>query len=85
MPPEAKNSLFEAQQTIFLWLSPATALLTGLLAYVGILSSLKSIANLRQLYEDHEHAKALGVIPPSYIRICRDRRTFENWRFSRLQ
>ena len=51
-------SLFEAEQTLFLWLFPTTALLTGLLAYVGIVSSLKSIAYLRHLYEDHEQVKA---------------------------
>jgi hypothetical protein len=59
-PKEARNSLFEAEQTLLLWLLPTAALLTGLLAYLGIALSLKSIAYLRHLYEDHVQAKALG-------------------------
>lgn len=57
---EAKNSIFEAEQILFLWLLPTTALLTGLLASAGIHSSLKSVSYLRHLYEDQERAKASG-------------------------
>jgi hypothetical protein len=76
-PKEVKNSLFEAEQTLLLWLLPTAALLTGLLAYLGIASSLKSIAYLRHLYEDHVQAKASGdhstkfypeIQGPSYLR-----------------
>ena len=61
MPPiEAKNSLFETEQILPLWLMPTAALLAGLLTYVGIVSSLKTIVHLRQLYEDHLRANASG-------------------------
>ena len=50
-PLEAKNSLFETEQILLLWRMPTAALLAGLLTYVGILSSLKTIVHLRQLYE----------------------------------
>ncbi|MDN5943217.1 MAG: hypothetical protein L0H94_15165 [Nitrospira sp.] len=58
-PSEPKNFLFANEQKLLLWLLPIAALLTGLLAYVGIISSLKSIAHLRHMFQDHEHAKAL--------------------------
>jgi hypothetical protein len=59
-PIEAKNSLFETEQILLLWLMPTAALLAGLFTYVGIVSSLKPIVHSRQLYEDHSKAKALG-------------------------
>jgi len=59
-PIEAKNSLFETEQILLLWLMPTAALLAGLFTYVGIVSSLKTIVYLRQLYEDHLKAKASG-------------------------
>ena len=37
---------------------PTTALLAGLLTYLGILSSLKTIVHLRELYEQHFRAKS---------------------------
>ena len=57
---EAKNSLFESEQTLLLWVMPIAALLAGLLAYVSILSSLKTIVHLRQRYEAHRNSKAPG-------------------------
>jgi len=57
---EAKNSLFESEQTLLLWLMPTAALFAGLLTYIGILSSLKTIVHLRQLYEGHVKSKAPG-------------------------
>ncbi|RPH80118.1 MAG: hypothetical protein EHM80_06110 [Nitrospiraceae bacterium] len=55
-----KNSIFAEEQILLLWLLPMAGLLTGLLAYFGIVSSLKSIAHLRHLYEDRVQAKASG-------------------------
>jgi cytochrome c-type biogenesis protein CcmH/NrfF len=77
-PSEPKNALFGEEQTLLLWLLPTAAFLTGLLAYVGIVSSLKSIAHLRHLYEGHVHAKASADHSTSFIRISKDLRTFEN-------
>ena len=37
---------------------PTAALLAGLLTYLGILSSLKTIVHLRELYEQHFRAKS---------------------------
>lgn len=59
-PPEAKNSLFDAQQILLLWLLPIAALLAGVLAYVGILSSLKTIVHLRKSYDHHVSEKGSG-------------------------
>lgn len=56
-PKEAKNYLFESEQTLLLWLMPIAALLAGLLAYISIISSLKTIVHLRQLYEKHARLK----------------------------
>ena len=55
---EAKNSLFASEQTVLLWLIPTAALLAGVLTYIGILSSLKTIVYLRQLYEGHATSEA---------------------------
>lgn len=38
-PSEPQNALFGEEQTLLLWLLPTAAFLTGLLAYVGIVSS----------------------------------------------
>ena len=56
---EAKNALFESEQALLLWLMPTAALFAGLVTYIGILSSLKTIVYLRQLYEEHANSKAL--------------------------
>ncbi len=55
---EAKNYLFESEQTLLLWLMPTAALFAGVLTYIGILSSLKTIVYLRQLYEGHINSQA---------------------------
>ena len=55
---DAKDSLFESEQTLLLWLMPTAALLAGVLTYIGILSSLKTSVYLRQLYEGHVHSRA---------------------------
>ena len=81
---EVKNSLFEAEQTILLWLLPTAALLTGLLAYLGIAASLKSIASLRHLYEDHVQAKASSDRSTKLYPDLQGPRTSENWHSSRL-
>jgi hypothetical protein len=59
-PNEPKNHLFESEQHLLLWLMPVAALLAGLVAYVSIVSSLKTIMHLRKLYEDHAHSKSPG-------------------------
>lgn len=59
-PKEAKNSLFESEQTLLLWLMPVAALLAGLVAYISIVSSLKTIVHLRELYEEHARLKSPG-------------------------
>jgi len=56
-PKEAKNDLFESEQALLLWLMPVAALLAGLVAYISIISSLKTIVHLRQLYEEHARLK----------------------------
>lgn len=84
-PIEAKNSLFETEQILHLWLMPTAALLAGLLTYVGIVSSLKTIVHVRQLYDDHLKSKAPAIPQAGYIHISRVSRTFENWRYSHLQ
>ena len=58
-PKEAKNFLFESEQTLLLWLIPTAALFAGVLTYIGILSSLKTIVSLRQLYEGHVNSQVL--------------------------
>lgn len=57
-PKEPKNHLFESEQTLLLWLMPVAAILAGLVAYISIVSSLKTIVHLRQLYEEHARVKA---------------------------
>ena len=57
-PKEAKNHLFESEQALLLWLMPVAALLAGVLAYISIISSLKTIVYLRQLYEEHARSKS---------------------------
>lgn len=57
-PKEAKGPLFDAEQRLLLWLLPLAGLLAGLLTYVGIVSSLKTIRYLRMLYDDYSHGKA---------------------------
>lgn len=57
-PKEAKSYLFESEQILLLWLMPVAALSAGLLAYVSIVSSLKTIVYLRGLYEDRAHSKS---------------------------
>lgn len=52
-PKEPKGPLFDAEQWLLLWLLPLAGLLAGLLAYVGIVSSLKTIEYLRKLYNDY--------------------------------
>ena len=64
---------------------PTAALLAGLLTYVGIVSSLKTIVHVRQLYDDHLKSKAPAIPQAGYIHISRVSRTFENWRYSHLQ
>jgi hypothetical protein len=59
-PKEAKNYLFESEQILLLWLMPIAAILAGLLAYISIVSSLKTIVLLRQRYEDRAHSKSPG-------------------------
>ena len=46
---DAKNSLFESEQTLLLGLIHTAALLAGVLTYIDILSSLKATVSLRQL------------------------------------
>jgi hypothetical protein len=55
---EAKNVLFESEQTLLLWLIPTAALFAEALTYMGILSSLKTVVYLRQLYDDHVDSQA---------------------------
>jgi hypothetical protein len=55
---EAKNVLFESEQTLLLWLIPTAALFAGALTYMGILTSLKTVVYLRQLYDDHVASQA---------------------------
>jgi hypothetical protein len=57
-PKEAKGPLFDAEQRLLLWLLPLAGLLAGVLTYVGILSSLKTIDYLRKLYDEYSHGKA---------------------------
>ena len=59
-PKEPKNHFFESEQILLLWLMPVAALMAGLVAYVSIVSSLKTIMHLRQLYEGHAHSKSPG-------------------------
>ena len=58
-PREAKNALFESEQSLLLWLMPSAAIIVGLFTYIGILSSLKTIVHLRQQYENHANSNAL--------------------------
>ena len=58
-PKEAKNALFESEQTLLLWLMPSAAIIAGCFTSIGILSSLKTIKHLRQQYEGHANSKAL--------------------------
>jgi hypothetical protein len=57
-PKEPKGPLFDAEQWLLLWLLPLAGLFAGLLAYVGIVSSLKTIEYLRKLYDEYSHGKA---------------------------
>jgi hypothetical protein len=57
-PKEAKGPLFDAEQRLLLWVLPMAGLLAGLLTYVGIVSSLKTIGYLRKLYDEYSHGKA---------------------------
>jgi hypothetical protein len=59
-PKEAKSHLFESEQTLLLWLMPVAALLAGLVAYISIVSSLKTIVHLRQLYEERAQSRSPG-------------------------
>jgi hypothetical protein len=57
-PKESKGPIFDAEQRLLLWLLPLAGFLAGLLTYVGILSSLKTIDYLRKLYDEYSHGKA---------------------------
>ena len=57
-PKEAKAPPFDAEQQLLLWLLPIAGLLTGLVTYAGIVSSIKTIAYLRELYDEYSHGKA---------------------------
>ena len=57
---EGKNFLFESEQSLLLWLMPTAALLAGSLTYIGIVSSLKTIVELRQQYENYANSMARG-------------------------
>jgi hypothetical protein len=57
-PKESKGPLFDAEQRLLLWLLPLAGFLAGVLTYVGILSSLKTIDYLRKLYDEYSHGKA---------------------------
>ena len=57
-PDEAKNTFFEVEQILLVWLLPTAALLAGLITYFSIAASLKTLVYLRELYEEHVDAKA---------------------------
>ena len=57
-PKESKGPIFDAEQRLLLWLLPLAGFLAGLLTYVGILSSLKTIDYLRKLYDEYSHGRA---------------------------
>jgi len=56
-PKEAKGPLFEAAQGLLLWLLPLAGLITGLLAYIVIMASIKTIDYLRNSYEEYSQGK----------------------------
>ena len=46
--------LLGVQQTLLLWTLPVTALVAGLLAYAGVLASLRRVAELIRWYAEYE-------------------------------
>jgi ABC-type microcin C transport system permease subunit YejB len=56
-PKEAKDALFEAGQTLFMWMLPTIGLSAGVLTYASIMASLKSIEHLHKLYDDYARSR----------------------------
>ncbi len=56
-PKEAKDALFEAGQTLFMWMLPIIGLSAGVLTYASIIASLKSIEHLHKLYDDYARSR----------------------------
>jgi hypothetical protein len=52
-PQQARDPVFQALQQFLLWAMPVAALLAGLLTYMSILASLRTMAYLRGLYENY--------------------------------
>lgn len=56
-PKEAKNALFEAGQSLFMWMLPITGLSAGILTYASIMASMKTIEHLQKLYTDYARSR----------------------------
>jgi hypothetical protein len=52
-PQQARDPVFQALQQFLLWAMPVAALLAGLLTYMSILASLRTMSYLRSLYESY--------------------------------
>ena len=52
-PQQAKDPVFQTLQQFLLWAMPVAALLAGMLTYMSILASLRTMSYLRGLYESY--------------------------------
>jgi hypothetical protein len=63
-PEKAKAPFFGASQDSLFWLLPVIAIVSTGLIYIGILSSLKSLATLRDHYNQYPQDETVKAYPP---------------------
>lgn len=56
-PKEGRNALFTAQQELLLWVVPVVALLVGIIASVSIFTSMYTIKQLGQNYQNYRSGR----------------------------
>jgi hypothetical protein len=52
-PKEAKNATVDAAQLLLLWGMPLAALSAGILTYLSVVASMRTISTLRYLYKQY--------------------------------
>src|SRR5690348_2032029 len=54
----AKTPVFEQEQQLLTWLLPVAAWVAGLLTFVSIITAMKTIRHLRELYEAYDRDRS---------------------------
>ena len=63
-PPKPENGIYAELHDLLLWMIPGISLITTLLIYTGILTSLIYMADLRKLFQSYPQDNTTEHFPP---------------------